>query len=157
MMCQIYAKTFGNLVWLGPCNPTIAESINAMEAILQEIAVELLGSPAWPRHLDRLGRALRARRDHLVAELARCRPDLLPRTTPAGGLHLWLHLPPSVDDLDLADRARARHLLVGAGRPYYVSEPPGPRLRLSFAAADRGQLTAGVELLAEVLREDAGG
>jgi hypothetical protein len=40
MMCQIYAKTFGNLVWLGPCNLTIAESINAMEAILQEIAVE---------------------------------------------------------------------------------------------------------------------
>jgi hypothetical protein len=40
MMCQIYSKTFRNLIWLGPCNPTIAKSINAMEAILQEIAVE---------------------------------------------------------------------------------------------------------------------
>ena len=40
MMCQIYTKTLRNLIWLGPCNPTIAESINAMEAILQEIAFE---------------------------------------------------------------------------------------------------------------------
>jgi hypothetical protein len=40
MMCQIYTNTFRNLIWLGPSNPTIAESIKAMEAILQEIAVE---------------------------------------------------------------------------------------------------------------------
>lgn len=40
MMCQIYTKTFRNLVWLGPCSPAMAESINAMESILQEIAVE---------------------------------------------------------------------------------------------------------------------
>jgi hypothetical protein len=40
MMCQIYTNTFRNLIWLGPSNPTMAESIKAMEAILQEIAVE---------------------------------------------------------------------------------------------------------------------
>jgi hypothetical protein len=40
MMCQIYTKTFRNLIWLGSCNPAIAKSINAMEAILQDIAVE---------------------------------------------------------------------------------------------------------------------
>ncbi|HEU0101358.1 MAG TPA: PLP-dependent aminotransferase family protein [Mycobacteriales bacterium] len=118
---------------------------------LQETAVELLGSPAWPRHLGQLARALRARRDHLVGELHRHLPELAPRTAPAGGLHLWLTLPTGTDDVELADRARSRRLLVGAGRPYFVSEPPGPRLRVGFAAADRTQLTAGVRLLAETL------
>lgn len=121
---------------------------------LQETAVELLGSPAWPRHLSQLTRALRSRRDHLVGELHRHLPDLAPKTVPHGGLHLWLTLPAALDDLELSDRARSRRLLVGAGRPYYVTEPPGPRLRLSFAAAAQTQLTAGVQLLAEVLRED---
>ncbi len=121
---------------------------------LQESAVELLGSSAWVRHLTQLGRALRVRRDHLTTELHRHLPDLAPRTTPAGGLHLWLTLPATVDDLELAERARSRRLLVGAGRPYYVAEPPGPRLRVSFAAADRAQLTAGVRVLAELLAPD---
>ena len=74
-------------------------------------------------------------------------------TVPRGGLHLWLTLPTACDDIELSDRARARRLLIGAGRPYYVSEPPGPRLRLSFAAATSTQLTAGVRLLEQVLRE----
>ncbi len=122
---------------------------------LQETAVELLGSPAWPRHLTGLGRALRGRRDALLGELARHLPGLgLGRVpVPRGGLHLWLTLPPGLDDVDVAERARARQLVVGAGRPYYVTEPPGPRLRLSFAAADAGQAALGVQRLAEVLAE----
>lgn len=37
---------------------------------LQETAVELLGSSAWPRHLSALTRELRRRRDHLLGQLA---------------------------------------------------------------------------------------
>ena len=118
---------------------------------LQETAVELLASPAWPRHLTRLARALRGRRDHLLAELARHLPQLAAPAVPRGGLHLWLALPAGTDDLELADRARAQGLGVGAGTPYYVAEPPGPRLRLSHAAGDEAQLSAGVRLLAEVI------
>ena len=118
---------------------------------LQETAVELLGSPAWPRHLTQLSRALRERRDHLLAEVHVRLPDVPPPGVPRGGLHLWLALPPGVDDVELSDRARAERLVVGAGRPYFVAEPPGPRLRLSYAAADRAQLSAGVRLLGDLL------
>jgi hypothetical protein len=40
MMCQTCTKTFRNLIWLGPYDATFVTSINAMEAILQEIATE---------------------------------------------------------------------------------------------------------------------
>ena len=123
---------------------------------LQETAVELLGSAAWPRHLGALGRELRRRRDHLLARLAASAPALVPGRPPPGGLHLWLELPAHLDDVEVAERARARGLVVGAGRPYYVSEPPGPRLRLSFSAADDAQASAGVRLLAELLEDAAG-
>jgi len=120
---------------------------------LQETAVELLGSPAWPRHLTLLARALRARRDHLLAEVRDHLPDVPPPGVPRGGLHLWLALPPGVDDVELSDRARAQRLVLGPGRPYYVGEPPGPRLRLSFSAADQAQLSAGVRLLGHLLAQ----
>lgn len=118
---------------------------------LQETALELLGAPAWPRHLNRLTTALRRSRDHLAAELHRHLPQVTPAALPRGGLHLWLRLPPDVDDVDLTARARARDLLIGAGRPYFVTEPPAPHVRLSYAAATEEQLTTGVRRLAELM------
>jgi DNA-binding transcriptional MocR family regulator len=56
--------------------------------------------------------------------------------------------------VELAARARARDLVVGAGRPYFVTEPPSPHLRLSFAGATERQLEAGVQRLAGLLSED---
>jgi DNA-binding transcriptional MocR family regulator len=76
---------------------------------------------------------------------------LEPGPPPRGGLHLWLTLPSQVDDVELSDQARAQDLVVGAGRAYFVTEPPGPRLRLSYAGADEAQLSAGVQVLAAVL------
>jgi DNA-binding transcriptional MocR family regulator len=123
---------------------------------LQETALELLGAPAWARHLARLGAVLRRRRDHLHGELRRQLPDLEPPSLPRGGLHLWLRLPSGVDDVDLALRARARDLVVGAGRPYFVTEPPAPHLRLSYAGATEEQLSTGVQRLVELLKADSG-
>ena len=146
----------GALVARGPARSRLA-SARLVEDFgvprpLQETAVELLGSPAWPRHLTRLARALRGRRDHLLAELGRALPELARPEVPRGGLHVWLGLPAGVDDVDLSERARARSLLVGAGRPYFVSEPPGYWLRLSFGAAGSAQLSQGVDVLAELVR-----
>ena len=43
IMYKIYSMTSRTLAWLGPYDSTLAESIAAMEAILQEIAVETRG------------------------------------------------------------------------------------------------------------------
>jgi DNA-binding transcriptional MocR family regulator len=119
---------------------------------LQEAALELVSAPAWRRHRRRLRGALRERRDALAASLARRLPELRVAGPPAGGLHLWAGLPDGVDDVALAAAAAARDVVVYPGRPWFPADPPGPFLRLTFAAAAPDALDEGVRRLALALR-----
>jgi DNA-binding transcriptional MocR family regulator len=116
---------------------------------LQEAAIELLGAPAWPRHLKRLRTALRERRDALVAALDRelGAGRLVP---PAGGMHVWVRLDPGEDDVALAERAYRAGVKVFAGRPWFPADPPAPFLRVTFAAEAPERLDEGVRTLASV-------
>jgi DNA-binding transcriptional MocR family regulator len=136
----------------------VAERIRATQLVdsffvarpLQEAALELVGSPAWPRHLRAVGEALRRRRDTLTSALAAygLRPALLPR----GGPHLWTGLPAGADDVAVAEAALRAGVLVSPGRPYFPAEPAGPRLRLSYGSAGgETELADGVARLARVL------
>lgn len=116
--------------------------------LLQEVAVELFGSPAWPRHLTALRAALRERRDALVAGIRRDLPNVEVTHVPAGGLHVWVRLPAGMDDGEVADRARRHDVVVQAGGPYFVTEPPAAHLRLTYAAATPAELTEATRRLA---------
>jgi len=119
--------------------------------ILQQIALDVLTAPGWPRHLAGVRRRLRERRDAVVAAirelLPTCRLDLVP----AGGVHLWLRLPDGCNDADVADAAAARGVAVNPGRSSFPSEPPGPFLRLSYAGEEPPALREGVRILAGVI------
>jgi DNA-binding transcriptional MocR family regulator len=139
----------------------VAERIRATQLVdsffvarpLQEAALELVGSPAWPRHLRAVGEALRRRRDALVSALAAhgLRPALLPR----GGLHVWVALPAGTDDMALAESALRAGVLVSPGRRYFPAEPAGPRVRLSYgSAAGEAELADGAARLARLLGVD---
>ncbi|WP_133907228.1 PLP-dependent aminotransferase family protein [Actinophytocola oryzae] len=142
----------GALVARGPAADRLAAVRRAedlfISRLLQEVAVELFGSPAWPRHLTALRAALRERRDTLVAGIRRDLPGVTVTPVPAGGLHVWVRLPPGVDDVELADRAARRDVVVEPGRPYFVAEPPAPHLRLTYAAATPADLTEATRRLA---------
>jgi DNA-binding transcriptional MocR family regulator len=114
---------------------------------LQEAAVELLGAPAWPRHLKRLRAALRERCGALLDAVDR---ELGPgrATAPAGGLHIWVRLDPGEDDVALAERAYRTGVKVFAGSPWFPTEPPAPHVRLTFSAEPPERLADGVRALA---------
>ncbi|MDK1473487.1 PLP-dependent aminotransferase family protein [Streptomyces sp. 549] len=116
---------------------------------LQEAALELVGAPAWPRHLRAVAAGLRSRRTTAVAALRTELPALAPAHVPHGGFHLWLRLPGGTDESALAAAAALAGVAVTVGRPYFAAEPPGPFLRLSIAsAASEADLVAGVRRLA---------
>jgi DNA-binding transcriptional MocR family regulator len=119
--------------------------------VLQETTLELVGAPAWSRHLATVQTALRRRRDALAAALARELPEI-PASRPEGGMHLWLRLPPGVDDVQVAEAALRHQVMVSAGRPFYPAEPPGGRLRLSYAVTgSEAELAEGARRLARAL------
>jgi DNA-binding transcriptional MocR family regulator len=67
----------------------------------------------------------------------------------AGGINLWVPLEPGTDDRELAARAAAQGVIVSPGRPFFAAEPPGPFLRLTFAAEPPERLIEGVRRLYE--------
>lgn len=124
---------------------------------LQEAALELVGSPAWTRHLHQLVRALAARRDVAVRGLRGDWPAARLSQVPLGGYHLWVGLPAGTDDVAFAAAAAAQGVHTSPGRVWFPAEPTGPFLRLSYAAADAATLGAAIPRLARVALPAPGG
>ncbi|MYV40031.1 aminotransferase class I/II-fold pyridoxal phosphate-dependent enzyme, partial [Streptomyces sp. SID1328] len=115
---------------------------------LQEAALELVGSPAWPRHLRSLSAELAVRREAMTGALGLLLPELALPHIPFGGYHLWLRLPEGVTESALTAAALRAGISVTPGRPYFSAEPPAAHIRLSFAAvASTGEIAEGVRRL----------
>ncbi|MGW5637273.1 aminotransferase-like domain-containing protein [Streptomyces sp. NPDC003832] len=132
---------------------------------LQEAALELVGSPAWPRHLRAISAQLRVRRDAMTAALLRELPELALPHIPSGGYHLWPRLPDGTGgapafgsgrEAALTTAALRAGVAIAPGRPYFSAEPPAAHLRLSFAAvAGTGEIDEGVRRLRSAFEEVA--
>ncbi|MFF8094802.1 PLP-dependent aminotransferase family protein [Streptomyces sp. NPDC016675] len=115
---------------------------------LQEAALELVGSPAWPRHLRAISAELKARRDAMTSALRLHLPEVSLPHVPSGGYHLWPRLPEGTDEAALTSAALRAGVAITPGRPYFSAEPPAAHLRLSFAAvAGTGEIAEGVRRL----------
>lgn len=124
---------------------------------LQEAALELAGSPAWPRHLRSISAELKTRRGAMTAALRTDLPELALPYIPSGGYHLWLRLPDGTDEAPLTAAALRAGVALTPGRPYFSAEPPAGHVRLSFAAvAGTGEITEGVRRLRTAFEEVAG-
>jgi DNA-binding transcriptional MocR family regulator len=119
--------------------------------ILQQIAIDVLTAPGWPRHLGTVRRHLRERRDALVGAVTELLPSARLELVPSGGVHLWLRLPDSCGDGEVSEAAAARGVAVYPGRGCFPGEAPGPYLRLSYAGAEPPVLQQAVATLAEVV------
>ncbi len=100
------------------------------------------------RHIARMRRQYRKRRDALVAAL----PDALWDPAPAG-LHLVVGLPHGDDDRAVAHRAGCAGLAVEPLSQYYLAQTPRQGLVLGYAAFDPATLADAGARLADVLAQ----
>ncbi|MEV0895614.1 PLP-dependent aminotransferase family protein [Actinoplanes sp. NPDC049802] len=114
---------------------------------MQQATLEFVTSPAWGRHRRSLRAELGNRRAALLAALRRHLPDLAPTVIPRGGLHLWARLPDGFDDVAVASAAAAAGVIVFPGRAWHAAEPPGPFLRLTYAATPADTMEEAVQRL----------
>ncbi|HEY8584419.1 MAG TPA: PLP-dependent aminotransferase family protein, partial [Capillimicrobium sp.] len=122
-----------------------------VSGVLQETALELVSSPAWPRHLRAQREGLRERRAAVLAAIDERLPQVRLAPVPRGGLNLWAQLPDEVDDVALAARAAAEGVIVHPGRIWFGGDAPGSFLRLGYAGASAPELVEGVRRLARAL------
>jgi DNA-binding transcriptional MocR family regulator len=100
--------------------------------LLQETAIELLESPAWPRHLQSLSSTLEVHCNAMVQLVTRHLPQANIALVPSGGMSVWLRLADGIDESEVAAASERAGVLVMKGRPFYAAEPPGSHLRLSY-------------------------
>lgn len=107
------------------------------------------------RHLARVRRLYRARRDALIAALheeLRAELDGLVEIGPAeAGVHLLLRLPAGTRDEALAAAAQERGIAITALSPHY-QRAPRPGVLLGFGALEEAKLREGVRQLAPLVR-----
>ncbi len=123
------------------------------DQVLEVAVAELISLGELARHARTVRRRYLARRDALVAALARELPRALAFTLPPGGITLWARV---ADDLDVAAWQRAalaRGVAVGIGQDFDLAARPLPYLRLGFARLDERELTDGVRLLRAALAD----
>jgi GntR family transcriptional regulator/MocR family aminotransferase len=104
------------------------------------------------RHLARVRRIYRARRDALVAALHEELGSHVTIGPAEAGIHLQVLLPTGTDDVALCAAAEARGIAVTPLSPHYQRAPRAGIL-LGFGAMPEEQLTEGVRLLAPLIRD----
>jgi GntR family transcriptional regulator/MocR family aminotransferase len=126
----------------------------ATSAPVQATFAEFLGSGDLDRHLRRMRRDYRQRRDVLIAALARWLPDARPSGV-AAGLHVMVALPPGVDEIELTEQAAAAGIRVYPLKPYRVAKPDAaaPAILLGYANLTPASIEQGVRELAMVVAE----
>jgi 2-aminoadipate transaminase len=103
------------------------------------------------RHMERMRREYRRRRDILTQALSRHCPPNVTWTHPQGGFSLLLTLPQGLDTQSLLPEAASAGVLYTPGSLFYVDGGGRNQLRLSFSEVPAEQIEAGVQRLSSVI------
>lgn len=110
----------------------------ALPTLSQAVVARFLESGAFRRHLSKLRRALRERRDAMLEALHAHFPRDAEFTEPKGGMHLWVMLPEDLSALELHREALPQGLGFAPG-PLFFADGRGTNcLRLNFSTHEPG-------------------
>jgi GntR family transcriptional regulator/MocR family aminotransferase len=120
--------------------------------LLQGALYEFCRRGHLDRHLKRVVREYRRRRDVMIASMERHFPGEVRWTRPQGGLVIWVTLPAGVDADEAATEAEAQGVLVGRGDLFSVSGGSRNNLRLVFGQASPEAIRKGIRVLGTILK-----
>ena len=122
------------------------------DRVLEFALAELIEEGEVQRHIRRVRREYRARRDVLAQALHEKVGEALRFRVPAGGIGLWVEAGDGVDIDAWAERARLRGALMTTAKRFAIDGKARPFARLGFASLDRDELVEGVRRIARARR-----
>lgn len=120
------------------------------------VVLALLQAGDFEPHLLQLRAALRARRNTLLAALARSMPPGVTWRPPLGGFFVWLRAPAPVDTTALLSQAEAAGVSYVPGERFYANSGGRNELRLAFSLLPEAELVEGARRLGQVLKRAIG-
>ena len=120
-------------------------------ALDQLTLAELLTRGHYDRHVRRARSVYRARRDRLLAALAKQLPELAVEGV-AAGVHLLLRLPPGVDDRTIADAAREAGIAVPPLSAFRIRPSDDGGLGGGYGRLHESAVAAATRSLANLIR-----
>lgn len=118
-----------------------------------QIVTHRVARDIFAPHVAQLRRVYGARRNHMLAALAREMPAGVTWTKPEGGMFVWLTLPKGMDGAELlAKSLQSERVAFVPGRAFFADGSNGNTLRLSFSCADEAAIDEGIKRLGRLIR-----
>jgi 2-aminoadipate transaminase len=105
---------------------------------------------AFDRHVKRIARTYRARRDVMAAAVSELRCEGLHFTLPEGGMFLWVTVP-GIDTTQLLRVSADRKVVFVPGVNFYPERDVHDGMRLNFSNASEDMIAAGIERLGDAI------
>ncbi len=122
----------------------------------QRVAERYLSLGLMKRHLPKIRKLYRHKRDVMLGALDETWPDNTEWTRPQGGLFLWTTVDHAIDTKALLPRAAQKRVIYVAGHGFYAGNPEVNHMRLNFSFPSDDNIRKGIGILGEVLREEKG-
>ena len=159
--CSSFSKTLVpglRDAWVQAATPIIRKLIQAKQGadlhtptLNQMIITELL--PILPAQIEKVKKAYGERAAHMMQRMDDLFPKGAQRTTPQGGMFLWVTLPGGIDTTAMLERAVSRQVAYVPGSPFFALGGGQNTMRLSYSSATPEQIDRGIAALAETIRE----
>lgn len=122
-------------------------------ATINQIVTHHVASRQFDAHVGLLRQTYMARRDALLAALAREMPEGVTWTKPEGGMFVWVTLPAHLDGAELlAQSIKTERVAFVPGRAFFADGSNGNTLRLSFSCANETGIAEGMKRLGRLIR-----
>ena len=123
-------------------------------ATLNQMVIAKIAKSGFDAQVAKIKAVYRARRDHMLAALARDMPSGVTWSKPEGGMFVWMTLPGHIDGAALlAESLQTEKVAFVPGRAFFADGTGGNTLRLSFTQANEAQIDEGMRRLGRVIAQ----
>lgn len=124
---------------------------------LNQIAIADVAARGFDAQVEKIRAVYSARRDAMLAALARHMPEGVEWTRPEGGMFIWVTLPAGMDGAALLARAiETEKVAFVPGKAFHADGSGANTLRLSFSCADAQTIEEGISRLGRAIARSAG-
>lgn len=160
--CGSFSKTLApglRVGWVCAAKPVISKLVlmkqaaDLHSATLNQMAIHTVASDGFEAQVAKIKATYQARRDAMLASLARHMPEGVSWTKPDGGMFVWVTLPEGYDGAALlAKSIKTERVAFVPGKAFFADGSGANTIRLSFSCASEAMIEEGIMRLGRVVR-----